>query len=129
MQDMISGPETRAMIRATLAPRAEITFEVPYTDGGTVGDMTGPWVGPDGFFDGWAEWLSLWSEFTFSDPELVDVGDGTFLLLVMCRGRMRAGGGEIRQEAGAVYTVRDGQIQGIRQFLDQSQARQAAGLT
>jgi ketosteroid isomerase-like protein len=119
--------EDRERIDRVIHPEAETTFEVPYTTG-AMGDLAGPWRGPDGFLAGWREWLKVWSEFKFADPRPVEAPDGRVLLLVECVGTMRETGVSVRQPAGAVYAFEDGQIRHIRQFLDHDQARAAAGL-
>jgi ketosteroid isomerase-like protein len=117
----------RDRIERLVHPEAEITFEVPYTSG-AMGDLAGPWVGPEGFIAGWEVWLTLWSEFRFTSMEPLAAGEGGILLLADCEGTLRDSGLTVKQGAGAVYAIRDARISGIRHFLDRDQAREAAGL-
>ena len=56
-----------------------------------------------------------------------EVADMRVLLLGDSTGRMTSGL-EVDTPAAALYTVSDGRIVEIRHFLDQEQARRAAGL-
>jgi ketosteroid isomerase-like protein len=107
-------------------PAAETRFFT--AGGGTLGEMTGPFTGVDGFRAGWREWTAPFDSFTAIVEEVVDGGDGRVLLLVETRARLRGGGPEVRDHTAALYTVRDGRITAIDHYLDQDDARRAAGV-
>ena len=125
MREVILSPQLSGPLEAALAPDAVIEFATP--DGGFVGDMAGPFRGPEGMRAGWAEWLAPWETFLFRGDDLIDVGGGRVLLLGDTMARMRSGI-EVQAHVAAVYTIRDGQIVAIEHFLDQDQARRAVGL-
>ena len=121
------GDETfRGRTREFIADDAEILFEVP--SGGFVGEMAGPWIGPDGYLAGWAEWLSSWDEFRVEVEEILECGNDAVLLLVMNRARPKGSPAVLEQPAAALYRIDGGKFVRIEHFLDQAQARQAAGL-
>jgi hypothetical protein len=105
---------------------AVILFETP--EGGFLGGMGGPFRGPEGMQKGWREWLRPWSSCRAAIEETVDIGDGRVLVLVRMRARLSDSGVEVDQEGAALYTVSDGRIVRVEHFLDQDQARRAAGL-
>ena len=113
-------------VEALIAADGETLFEVP--SGGFVGDMAGPWVGPEGYLAGWTEWLSSWDEFRVQTDQLLDCGNGHILQLATTRARPKGSPSVLEQRAGALYHVGKGQIVRIEHFLDEAQARQAAGL-
>ena len=116
-----------ADLAAAMTDDADVEFVTP--DGGFVGEMAGPFRGPDGLRTGWLEWTAAWESWTFRATELIDAGDGNVLLLGDSVGRFAGSGLELETQAAALYTVRDGKIVRIQHFLDQDQARRAAGLT
>ena len=124
MRSLLADPEAIARLEAAIAPDAVVEFATP--DGGFVGDMGGPFRGVDGLREGWAEWLAPWESFTFRADEIRDAGNGKVLLLGDTLARLSSGI-EVQAHVGAVYTLRDGRIVAIQHFLDQEQARRAAG--
>jgi len=110
----------------TLAPDASIEFATPY--GGFMGEMAGPFQGLDGLQRAWREWTAPWEAWTFKGSEWIDVGEGRVLLLGHSTGRFRGSGAEMDAPVAALYTVEGGMIVRIQHFLDQDQARRAAGL-
>jgi ketosteroid isomerase-like protein len=120
---MTQQPES--FVRA-LDDRAEIRFFT--AGGGTLGEMTGPFVGPDGFRAGWLEWTEPFDSFTATIESIEDGGDGRVLILVETRARLRGGGPEVTDHTAALYRISEGRIIGIDHYLDQDDARRAAGL-
>ena len=125
MGTFFEDDDTRLRVERGVAPDAEIEFETP--DGGFVGDMAGPWRGAAGLRAGWEEWVAPWASFTFQGTEVIDAGGGRVLLLGDAVGRMDSGV-ELETHGAALYTVRNGRIVKISHYLDQEQARRAAGL-
>jgi hypothetical protein len=113
-------------LEGAIASDASIEFASPY--GGFVGDMAGPFQGLEGLRLGWQEWTAPWESWTFTGTEWIDPGDGRVLLLGDSTGRFRDSGTEMEAPAAAVYTIERGKIVRIQHFLDQDQARRAAGL-
>jgi hypothetical protein len=122
----IEDPSFHALLERLLAPDAPVLFEVP--GGGFVGAMAGPFHGPPGYLAGWREWLQAWEEFRVEEKELI-AGEDEVALLVTVTGRLRDSDAIVQQPAGAVYNVASGRIAKIQHFLDEDQARAAAGLT
>jgi ketosteroid isomerase-like protein len=105
---------------------AEVRFFT--AGGGTLGEMTGPFVGVEGFRAGWREWIEPFDSFTATIENIEDSGDGRVLLLVQTRARLRGGGPEVTDHVAALYRIGEGRIIGIDHYLDQDDARRAAGL-
>lgn len=122
---LFTDPEAAARMDELIDPDAVIEFATP--DGGFVGDMAGPFRGADGLRTGWLEWLAPWESFIFRRSSWIDIGDGRVLTLGDSIARM-ASGVEVETAVGALYTIRDGRVTRIQHFLDQAQARRAAGL-
>jgi ketosteroid isomerase-like protein len=113
-------------LSTVVASDAPIVFATP--DGGMVGDMAGPFHGVEGLRSGWTEWTAPWESFVFRPTEIIDAPEGRVLLLGDSMGRLAGSGLEVETPVAALYTVRDGLIVRIEHFLDQDQARSAAGL-
>jgi ketosteroid isomerase-like protein len=109
-----------------LDPGAEIRFFT--AGGGTIGAMTGPFSGIEGFQAGWREWTEPFESFTATIESIEEGDDGRVLILVETRARLRGGGPEVTDHTAALYQVGDGRIIGIDHYLDQDDARRAAGL-
>lgn len=81
--------------------------------------------GHDGILEFFREWNSLW-ESTHSEPEkLLDAGDRVVVLTLETT---RAGGLEITERHGEIYTLRAGKVVHWRAFADPTAAVNAAGL-
>src|SRR5687767_15908551 len=126
MGSLLEREELLEPLRRLVAPEARVEFPVP--GGGFVGAMGGPFRGPEGFIEGWREWLQAWDEFRVENRELIDAGEGKVLVLADTQGRLKGTDTFVPQKAAALYTVADGRIVAIEHFLDQDQARAAAGL-
>jgi len=127
--DMIGLFEQPAVIERleqVLEPDAPIEFETP--DGGFMGAMGGPFRGLGGLQAAWAEWTDPWEAWSFRGTDWIDAGPGQVLFLGDSLGRLAGSGLEVEVHAGALYTVESGRIVRIQHFLDQDQARRAAGL-
>lgn len=69
-----------------------------------------------------------WDEWTIEPEEIIDVGGDVVLVLNRERMRGHSSGIELESLTAALITVRDGQIVRFQGFLDQDEARRAAGL-
>ena len=115
-----------ARLREALAPDALVEFATP--DGGFMGEMAGPFHGVEGLQRAWAEWTEPWASWTFTGTDWIDAGDGHVLLLGDSSGRLAGSGVEMETHVAALYTIEGDRIVRIQHFLDQGQARRAAGL-
>ena len=126
--DMIElwGEETtRAAVERHVDAEAEIKFETP--DGGQMGAMAGPFRGAEGLYAGWREWTRMWTSMATTVSELIELEDHVLLLAKL---QATLGDGlPVETSVAALYTFDDEQIVKIEHFLDQDQARRAAGLT
>lgn len=122
----IAQDQPPAEFARLLDPAAEIRFFT--AGGGLLGDMTGPFFGIEGFRDGWREWARPFESFTATIESIEEGVDGRVVFLVLTRARLRGGGAEVADRTAAVYAVRDGRIVGVDHYLDQDDARRAAGI-
>lgn len=120
--------DQEAMRRAAPLVSDDAAIEFITPDGADgLGPLGGPFVGLEGFRAGWAEWLEAWDTFTGRIEEVVDIGDGRVLVLAHALGRMPGSGFELDAPSAMLLTVHDRLIIRIEHFLDQDQARRAAG--
>ena len=122
----IGDDEILTRARTVIHDEAEILFETP--DGGFLGEMGGPWKGADGLRSAWVEWVSGFDDWTSNVDRVEEVGPERVLMLVDCRVRAAGSSQPIDVRAAALYTARDGLIVKVEHFLDQAQARRAAGI-
>ena len=97
-------------------------------------DYVGPggrlsYSGADGFVQAWREWIEAYERYTIDLEEIVEGTEGRVLILARQRGRTRTGGVEVEEQAGAVWTVREGKLTRMEFHLDPDTARRAAGLS
>jgi ketosteroid isomerase-like protein len=126
MKTVFDDATASARLAEIVAPEAPIEFTTP--EGGLMGEMAGPWHGFDGLRAAWLEWTAPWASWTFRSTDLIDAGEGRVLLLGDSVGRLEGSGTDVVTHAAAIHYVSDGRIVRVRHFLDQDQARQAAGL-
>jgi ketosteroid isomerase-like protein len=122
----IEDDEVWESVRDRIDPEAEVRFITRDTVG--LGDITGGRKALDGLRAGWREWLSPWDEFRVELQDCIDAGDGTILMLVRSVGRMKGSGTEVAENTAGVYRVKGDRLVAIEHYLDQDQARRAAGL-
>jgi ketosteroid isomerase-like protein len=126
MRAMFQNETVVGRLEQVLAPDAIVEFATPY--GGFMGEMAGPFKGLEGLQHAWAEWTEPWDAWSFRATEWIDAGGGRVLLLGDSVGRLAGSGVEMETPAAALYTVEDNRIVRIEHFLDQDQARRAAGV-
>jgi ketosteroid isomerase-like protein len=90
-------------------------------------DLTGEYLGHDGFRDFWRRWLDSWAEFRLEPEEVVDLGDA-ILVTVAIQGHGRASGIETETRFYEVFRFRDGMIVRHEDFIDEAMARGSVGL-
>jgi ketosteroid isomerase-like protein len=71
---------------------------------------------------------SAWRSFTILADRFRDLAD-LVVMLGQLEGRGKASGVRIVEPLGMVFELRDGEISGIRGYLDHDEALQAAGLS
>ena len=124
--DLFSNSDVVGGLHNLFDPGAPIEFPTP--DGGQLGLMGGPFFGAAGMFQAWEEWLSPWETYLIRGVQFEEV-DGQVLLLGHCVGKMSGSGLEVDTPVAAIYEIEDGKVVRLRHYLDQDQARAAAGLS
>jgi hypothetical protein len=111
---------------ALIKPEAAIRFITP--DGGRVGGLANDFSGIEGFRAGWREWLKPFDEFHVIPEVTLGAGPGRALFLARTIARPQGSQAMIDQAVGVLVTVEDDLVAAIDQYLDQDQAKRAAGL-
>lgn len=110
---------------AVLAPVATDDF-VCLMEGGA---LTTEYKGLDGLREGWTDFLGAFETISITPEEARENEDGTAVAeFVRLRGRPLGADGEIEQEGGAVWRVRDGRLSGVEFHLDRNAVLRSAGL-
>ena len=122
-------------VRALLPPEGTDLTEVFGGDAGTV--STGDLVkddatvsftsrnaentreGPEGFREGWADWLEPWETYRVHHEDLIERGDEV-IWLVRLRGVTKRDGVEMEHEGAAVFRFAGGLVQEITFMLGRS---------
>jgi ketosteroid isomerase-like protein len=126
MVELFGRPDIAERLDRTVDPEAVIEFPTP--DGSFMGGMAGPFRGPDGLRTAWAEWLEPWDSFVFRATEWIEPGGGRVLMLGDSTSRAKDSTVELDAHVAALWTIRSGRVVKIEHFLDQDQARRAAGV-
>lgn len=93
------------------------------------GAMTTEYRGLDGLRDGWTDFLGAFETISIMPEEARENADGTAVAeFVRLRGKPVGADGEIEQEAGAVWRVRNGRLSGVEYHLDRHAVLRSAGL-
>lgn len=110
---------------AVLAPVAADDF-VCVMDGGA---LTTEYRGMDGLREGWTDFLGAFETISITPEEAHETPDGRAVAeFVRLRGRPLGADGEIEEEGGAVWRVRDGRLSAVEFHLDRAAALRSAGL-
>ena len=110
-----------AMTRTMEFCHPEVEWSVP-EDGTT-------YRGRDGVRQRLEEWLESFGEYRYEVQRIIDCG-GDDVLVVGCEvGTGATSGAEVRAVDYELLTIRNGLIVRIREFYDESNAREAAGLS
>ena len=110
-----------AMTRTMEFCHPEVEWSVP-EDGTT-------YRGRDGIRQRLEEWLESFGEYRYEVQRIIDCG-GDDVLVVGCEvGTGATSGAEVRAVDYELLTIRNGLIVRIREFYDESNAREAAGLS
>jgi ketosteroid isomerase-like protein len=84
--------------------------------------------GHEAVLQSWERWLEQWEDYGFEVERVIDCGDDV-LVVAGEHGRGATSGVSVRAHNYAVFTIREGKIARYREFYDEQQAREAAGLT
>jgi ketosteroid isomerase-like protein len=75
------------------------------------------------------EWLESFADYRFDVQQVIDCGGDEVLVKGTEVGRGAASGAEVRSTDFELLTIRDGLIVRIREFYDEANALEAAGLS
>jgi uncharacterized protein len=88
----------------------------------------GTFHGIDGVVNSFIEWMEPWDEHSIEAEEFLESGDHRVLATIHLSGRGERSGMEIDQRFFHLYTVRDGRITSMVEYVDRGKALEAAGL-
>jgi ketosteroid isomerase-like protein len=95
---------------------------------GSAAGLSGNFEGPEGFIDGWRDFLDTFSSFRNEIVEFVEVDPDTILILSRQRAITTTGGVEMDNDAGAIFRFEGGRLRRIEFHLDRDAAARATGL-
>jgi len=84
--------------------------------------------GRDGVRQRLEEWLESFEDYRYEVERIIDCGGDEVLVVATEVGRGAASGAEVRSINYELLTIRDGMIVRIREFYDEGNALEAAGL-
>jgi len=96
--------------------------------GSAGGGLSGTFAGPDGFIEGWRDFLDTFATFRNDIVDYVEANPDTILILSRQRATTATGGVEMDNEAAAIFRFGDGQLREIEFHLDREGAERAAGI-
>ena len=77
--------------------------------------------GPEGFREGWANWLEAWESFRIYFDDVFERGDSV-VMFVRLRGVTKHGGVEMEEEAASVFRFEGDQVVELEFNLDREDA-------
>jgi ketosteroid isomerase-like protein len=89
----------------------------------------GSFHGIDGVVRSFIEWMEPWDEHNIDPEEFLESGDRRVLATIHLSGRGERSGMEIDQRFFHLYTVREGKITSMVEYVDRDKALEAAGLS
>ncbi len=90
-------------------------------------DLDATFYGRDGYLRLWRYWLDAFGDIRWEPEEILDIGD-KFLVTTQQRGRGSGSGVVVSEPVFQLFTVRRGLIVRQEDFLDRSEALDAAGV-
>jgi ketosteroid isomerase-like protein len=84
--------------------------------------------GRDGVREALERWLESFDEYRYEVQRIIDCGGDDVLVVGLEVGRGAMSGAEVRSVNHELLTIRDGMIVRFREFYDESDALEAAGL-
>jgi ketosteroid isomerase-like protein len=129
----VGGPSDLELLKRAFTAwgRGDFTnadFFAPDIEFVTAGIDERTYLGHEGVREGWYDFLSAWRDFRVEAEEIVDIGDGRYLVFVRLVGRGKESSVPIEAEVANIITMRDGRIARQEQYWDRDEARRAAGL-
>ena len=94
---------------------------------GSDDSFKGTFKGPEGFIEGWRDFLATFETFTNVIQEVLPVGDKV-VVLNQLRGVTATSGVEMEKEGAGVFTFADGELTRAQFHLDRKAALKAAGV-
>jgi ketosteroid isomerase-like protein len=94
---------------------------------GAEGGLKGTFKGPEGFIEGWRDFLDAFETFQNVIQEVLPVGD-KIVVLNRLKGTTATGGVGMEQEGAGVFTFADGQLTRAEFHLDRDGALRSAGV-
>jgi ketosteroid isomerase-like protein len=88
----------------------------------------GSYRGVEGVGAHWIEWMEPWDEHRIEPVELIEAGDDGVIATIHLTARGEHSGMEIDQHFFQVYTVQEGKITRMVEFVDRASALESAGL-
>lgn len=88
----------------------------------------GSYRGIDGVAQHWGEWMEPWDEHEMEVEELIGAGRDQVLVAIRVSARGEQSGMRIDQRFFHLYTVNEGKIIRMVEYVDRARAMQAAGL-
>jgi ketosteroid isomerase-like protein len=110
-----------AMPRTMALCHPEVEWSAP--EDGTI------YRGREGVRQRLEEWLQSFDDYRYEVQQIIDCGGDEVLVEANEVGRGMMSGAEVRSTNYELLTIRDGMIARIREFYDEGDAREAAGLS
>jgi ketosteroid isomerase-like protein len=85
-------------------------------------------LGPRGVREALETWLESFDEYRYEVQRMIDCGGDEVLVVGLEVGRGAISGVEVRSISYELLTIRDGKIVRFREFHEESEALEAAGL-
>ena len=118
----LSKEELLAAMPKTMALcHPEVEWSAP--EDGTI------YVGREGVRQRLEEWLESFVDYRYEVQQIIDCGGDEVLVEASEVGRGMMSGAEVRSTNYELLTIRDGMIARIREFYDEGEAFEAAGLS
>ena len=73
-------------------------------------------------------WLASWDEYRQDPVDFIDAGDAV-VVPYRCRGIGKDSGVQVEMDVTHVYTVREGKIASLREYMSKAEALEAVGLS
>jgi ketosteroid isomerase-like protein len=127
-RDMVAlwqDEEAMEMLRYSLKRLASDDFISEMV--GSEGGLKGTFTGPEGFIEGWRDFLDAFETFQNVIQEVLPVGDKV-VVLNRLKGTTATGGVGLEQEGAGVFTFADGKLTRAEFHLDRAGALKSAGI-
>ena len=84
--------------------------------------------GHDGIGRMVSAWLAPWDEYRQEPVDFIDAGDA-IVVPYRCRGTGKDSGAQVEMDVTHVYTVREGKIASLHEYMSKGEALEAVGLS